>query len=341
MENRHSDRFPRLRLRGRPGQFRRMVAVPILLLLAGAAEAAGKAEDPLAVLVSAVRRSPGEWTYSDLALFTAREVYPDLDAARRAAFENELDRLAGLFKARADGARTGREKLELLNTVLFREVGLTKAPESVPEHENPDHYFPHAALAGKQGTCLGLSLIYLAVGERVRLPLYAVHAPQHIYVRYYDGREEWNVEPTRAGLLFDETAFKARYGIGAEALAKGPYFRLGGKLQVLGDLLNSLAWFSAIRTAARPLPPERAVLAARLCVEIGPQEFNNWDTLAQALSYAGRPQEALAALRRTLELRPPVSGLLGASYWEDRLRRFTAAAQAASPVKQAAPKGAP
>jgi hypothetical protein len=65
-------------------------------------------------------------------------------------------------------------------------------------------------------------------------------------------------------------------------------------------------------------------------VELGPDDFNNWDTLAQALSYAGRPVEALAMLRRALELRPPV-GPRDEAYWQDRLRRFTDAARQAQP----------
>jgi len=323
----------RLPLAG-PRPFRTGILLLAALFATVRAGAAGEvppstSADPLAAWVREVRQRPEEYTYSGLALRAAREIYPDLNAAQEAAFGQELERLAGTLRARLKGARTGKEKVEAASALLFQGLALRRAPEEIPEKENPNHYFPHAVLAGKEGVCLGLALVYLAVAERTGLPVVPVHAPQHLYLRYDDGRERLNLEPTDAGRIFDERAFMARYLMKPDEAARGPYFRPLGKLEVVGDLLNALAWFSAVGTAAQPLPPERAVLAGRLCVELGPADFNNWDTLAQALRYAGRPGEALAALREALARRPAVSGSQDERYWKDRLARFAAAAEPA------------
>jgi regulator of sirC expression with transglutaminase-like and TPR domain len=316
-----------------------------LVLLAQAACLAGEAaetpasasDDPLAALVRDVRKKPEDFTYTHLALAVAGEAYPDLTAERRRELEKELDRLAGLLKARPEGARTGKEKVEQLAALLHGELGLKTAREALPEQDDADYYFPHATLARKQGVCLGLGLLYLMLAERTGLPLSPVHAPQHLYLRYDDGRSALCVEPTRAGHIFDEEAFQKTYKMEPGDAAASAYFRPLGKLEVLGDLLNALSWFSALDRAPKPLPPERAILAARLCVEIAPADYNNWDTLAQALAYAQRPREALAALRKALALRPPVSGRQGKSYWDSRLKRFEAAAERAGPNRGATP----
>ena len=316
-----------------------ILLVPAACLSGDAPETpASASDDPLAALVRDVRKKPEDSSYARLALAVAAEVYPDLTAgSQRKDFEKELDRLAVLLKARLGRARTGKEKVEQLAALLHGELGLKTAREVPPEQDDADHYFPHATLARKQGVCLGLGLLYLMLAERTGLPLSPVHAPQHLYLRYDDGKERWSVEPTRAGLIFDEEAFQKSYKMEPEKSAASAYFRPLGKLEVLGDLLNALSWFSALGRVSKPVPPERTVLAARLCVEIGPADYNNWDTLAQALAYAQRPREALAALRKALALRPPVSGRQDKTYWDGRLKRFEAAAERAEPDRGVTP----
>jgi regulator of sirC expression with transglutaminase-like and TPR domain len=322
-----------LRLRAK----RRLHAAPALLgallcaCAAGRAEApreepASAADDPLAELVRNVRAKPDAYTYRHLALAVAAEVYPDLTPTRREEFGQEIERLAERLKTRLAGAKTGKEKVQRTTALLFDELHLKTAPAEKPEQEEADNYFPHRALARKQGVCLGLSMLYLMLGEQAGLPFFPVHAPQHLYVRYDDGKEHYGVEATEAGKLIDEEDFRKRYHLEPAQAAAAGYFAALGKLEALGDLLNAAAWFSALERVPRPLPAARSVLAARLCVEIAPRDFNNWDTLAQAYAAARRPAEALAAMRQAVALRPPVSGRQDRQYWEERLKRFEAAA---------------
>ena len=309
------------------------------------ASAMASSADPLAVLVRQVRKEPEAYTYSQLALAVARELYPDLRDAEAAAFEKELDRLSEKLKATLQNPSGGREVVERVNKLLFVEVGLQTPRQTAAGKENPDHYFPHTVLARKQGVCLGLCLVYLALTERAGLPFRAAHAAQHIYMRYDEGPHQINIETTAGGRSFDVTTAPGYQQLSQDALHGKTYFRALGKLEVLADLLNAAAWCSAVGTAPKPLAPARALLAARLCVELGPDDYSNWDTLSRAELYAGAPHQAHRSLQKALGMQPPDVGAYDRTYWEGRLQETRAALAKKIPppgdLPIAAPPGPP
>jgi len=292
---------------------------------------ASATQDPLAELTRQVREQPDRFTYAELSLAVAREIYHDLDGAKAAVFMKDLDALTERVRESIKTAQSAQEKVARANAVLFQDLGLKCAESTPPEQEVPDYYFPHSTLANKKGVCLGLTTLYLCVAERVGLPMRGVHAPQHIFVRYDDGNSRVNVETTDGGRVFELAGYLARFKEEDRPRLQKIYFKDLTKLEVLGDLLNAVAWCSSIGTARNPLPPERALLTARLCVEICPQDYNNWDTLAQAYLHAKKPQEALRILRKAISMHPPSVGSYDARYWDDRLKRFLRLAQDKEP----------
>ena len=288
---------------------------------------AGLSNDPLAKLVCRVREAPEEISYARMSLEVAREIWPDLDDGQIVKLETELNQKGDELKKRLEGAQDGQKIVRKINKFIYSELALRAFRDFEPEKENPELFFPHTVLKHKQGACLGLSLVYLSLCERAQIPVYAVHSPQHMYVRYDNGEEQLNIETTERGRIFKEKSLITRQKLKTEELQKmkNVYFRQVDKLEVLGDILNVLCWCSAIQTAEWPLSPERAVLAARLCVEIGEENFVNWDTLAQAYFYAKQYGLALEMFNRAHELRPSHIGSYGKQYWKDRLRLFTEA----------------
>ncbi|HEV7260671.1 MAG TPA: tetratricopeptide repeat protein [Bosea sp. (in: a-proteobacteria)] len=65
---------------------------------------------------------------------------------------------------------------------------------------------------------------------------------------------------------------------------------------------NSTSYFVALARAAGPRNPERAVAFARRALELNPTAYATWVTLAEQLRFAGRIEEALAALERAVVL---------------------------------------
>lgn len=283
------------------------------------------ADDPMAQLARDVRAKPEAFTFTDLAICVGQELYPGLkgDGAKR--FNAELDALAVRLREPLEKATTPQAKAEAMAKVLYTDLEFRTATDEKPEQEQADNYFPHAVLKNKRGVCLGFSMVYLCLSERLKLPLVPAHAPQHIYVKWLDGEKSLSLETTARGRVYSEEDFQARFKLDDDERRKNGYFTPVGKLETLGDLLNGASWFSAVDTAERRLSPERALLMAQLCVAIEPRNFNNWDTLAQAYAYAGDRVAALAVLRKAIELKPPPTPQ-GDEYWKDRLERFEKAA---------------
>lgn len=57
----------------------------------------------------------------------------------------------------------------------------------------------------RKGGCLGLSLLYLALAERLNIPLFAASIPGHTFVRYSDGTHEYAIEATTGEITFSRT----------------------------------------------------------------------------------------------------------------------------------------
>lgn len=279
--------------------------------------------DPLAKLAREVRDKPNSISYLDMALRVAKEIYPDLDERKARQARAQFRELGLKLKAQLNGARKGKDKVKRLNAFIYGTLGVRTAILS-PRKEPPGIYFPHEVLRTRRGVCLGISLVYMALCDSADVPIYPVHAPQHIFIRYDDGKDVFNIETTKLGRLFDVDEIIKRYRQPRKKLEK-IYFHQVGKLDVLGDLLNAAAWCSAIGTTKRALTRERCLKIAKLAVAIGPDTYNNWDTLAEAERYAGRPVAALASLRRALDLQPPAVGVYDKKYWLNRLKTFTEA----------------
>ncbi|MCW8134028.1 MAG: hypothetical protein KIS92_27020, partial [Planctomycetota bacterium] len=291
---------------------------------------ASAADDPLAELVREVRARPEALTYAQISKRVAREIYPTLTEAKAAAIEKEWDAAVKDLKDAA-AKMTPAEQVAAMNAVLYRARGLKTAGNLVPEKESPDLYFPYSAWEKKEGVCLAMTSLYLILSERAGVPARAAHAPQHIYIVVGEGPDARNVETTDGGRVFTLEQYLARNKFDAETQErlKRICFKPLSKAEVLGDWLNAIAWCSAIGTAPKPLDPRRAVLAAELCVELGPDDYNNYDTLAQALLHAQEPVKALAALQKAIAMRPPTIGPYDQEYWQTRLQRFQ---KAAAPV---------
>jgi regulator of sirC expression with transglutaminase-like and TPR domain len=292
------------------------------------AKPASASDDPLAELVRKVREKPDDFSYAKISILVAREIYPDLSEEKAGAIQKEWIEAATKLKEKTQEL-AAIERIARLSDLIYKDRGVKTPAEMTPEKENPDHYFPHAVWEKKQGVCLGFSTLYLVLGENAGFPMRPVHAPQHIYLQYGEGKDALSIETTNGGRVFTLEAYMARMRFPDETMErlKRTYFKPLGRLDVLGDLLNAASWCSAIRTAAKPLSPARALLAAELCVEIGPDDYNNLDTLAEALIYAGQPKKALEALNKALKMRPPSIGPYDEGYWEKRLKRMREAAE--------------
>jgi len=97
--------------------------------------------------------------------------------------------------------------LPVINAYLFEEMGF----RAVETADDPEDLFLHVVLDRKRGYCLSLSILYLAIAERLGLPMFGVVVPGHFFVRYDDGRQQFNVETTSKGAIVPDSHYIEKF----------------------------------------------------------------------------------------------------------------------------------
>ncbi len=203
------------------------------------------------------------------ALLVAREDRPELDVD---LYVRRLDEIAARLQRRLPegvpageavhvtvaaltvwagiGGRRRREASPGTAWPTRRRAAMFGSPvwtAEIPEKGLPPEIDLARILDGAKGNCLGLTLLYLAVAERVGLPLCGVSAPEHFFVRYDDGVTRINIEPTRGGRTLKDRTYIKGGDISRDSLDRGIYLRSESKRQVIASLLANRAGYRAMQ----------------------------------------------------------------------------------------------
>jgi hypothetical protein len=147
---------------------------------------------------------------------------------------------------------TNGDPIDDLNAVVFGELGYQREIESA----DVQFFRLPSVIAGRRGTCLGLGALYLALGERLAIPLDGIFVPGHFFVRR-GGVPPRNVELLRRGEAMPDDWYRGKYGPWP---ANGAYFR---PLDVVE--LAAIHWFNVgndLRAARDLAGAERAYARA-------------------------------------------------------------------------------
>ena len=160
-----------------------------------------------------------------------------------------LDRLARAVRRDAGSDPTPERWIDAMNERLLR-CGIAAEGR---RQESEVRY----VLRTGYGDCMGRSSLYLAVAERLGLPIHGVQTPSHVFVRWDDGTYRRNIECTEFGFERTDASYDGREGLvlAAADVASGAYLRNLQKRQFLAlALVNRAARFRAeddLLTAAR------------------------------------------------------------------------------------------
>ena len=139
----------------------------------------------------------------DLArgLFLA-EMDQDTPEARRKvlSYEAHLDLMALQVLARLGEKPTPQEMIRTINDYIFGELRFRFPPKSLSVKDIDAYTVLPSVLDSRRGVCLGVSILYLCLAQRLNLDLEAITPPGHIYVRHVEGDEVLNIETTARGI---------------------------------------------------------------------------------------------------------------------------------------------
>ncbi|MEC7838931.1 MAG: transglutaminase family protein [Chlamydiota bacterium] len=129
------------------------------------------------------------------------EMGSDEEAALKIrSYEAKIDLMALQILARLPENASPKAKIAEMNHFIFEEMGFRFPPQSLYARDIDEYTFLPSVLDSRRGVCLGVSILYLCLAQRLNLDLETITPPGHIYVRYRDGDEIINIETTARGV---------------------------------------------------------------------------------------------------------------------------------------------
>ena len=110
-------------------------------------------------------------------LMIAQDAYPDLAVER---YLGEIERMALRLRGRLPQTLGAEERVAALNEFLFQDLGYTGNTDA---YYDPRNSYLNDVMDRKTGIPITLSVLYMAVGRRIGLPLEGVSFPGHFLVR--------------------------------------------------------------------------------------------------------------------------------------------------------------
>jgi regulator of sirC expression with transglutaminase-like and TPR domain len=192
--------------------------------------------DPgLKEFAAAATGSEPEIDLDRIALLIARAEYPDLDLAR---YLGRLEELAeGASASGWDG--NPLQRLHRLRRFLFDEQGFRGNFE---DYYDPRNSFLNDVLDRRLGIPITLSLVFIAVGRRLALPVDGIGLPGHFIVGCPVGEERLLLDPFHGGAILTAEGCEQMVSrvTGRPVNLDGSHFAPVTKRQLLVRMLNNL-----------------------------------------------------------------------------------------------------
>jgi regulator of sirC expression with transglutaminase-like and TPR domain len=236
--------------------------------------------------------------------------------------EKEVGRIGWLASAHLVGSRDPRRVIEAINRVLFVDDGFVYDPVA----GEPENYLLDRVIARKRGNCLGLTFLYMAIGERLGVPIRASYVPAHCFARYEENGLRINIETGEKGIERDDRWYAGKFRLGEER----PYLQTLGKREMIGVYLKSLG-----AALSRKGMEEDALQAYRKAARYSPGLPDVYYNAGVSYQKLGRTEEAIAHYRKAIALDPGMAcarGNLGATLCssgrtEEGIREFLKAVE--------------
>ena len=98
-------------------------------------------------------------------------------------------------------------KIAAMNQLIFEDMGFRFPPHSLYAKDIDVYTFLPSVLDSRRGVCLGVSILYISLAQRLELPLEMITPPGHIFVCYRDEGRIINIETTARGIHLDSDEY--------------------------------------------------------------------------------------------------------------------------------------
>jgi len=270
--------------------------------------------------IEQVLRLPPDQIDIGIATLIVSESWSDMVEGRR--FQQQLDDIANEIRSRlaARNLPMGVAAIPVINSYLFDEMKF----KTIDKADDPYDLFLHSVMTRRQGYCLSLSILYLAIGERLGLPLYGVVVPGHFFVRYDDGQQQFNIETTGKGSTPPDDFYIQKFNVPENTI----YMTDLNKRQSLGCFFNNLG-----NVYSDTGNVDQAIAALQWAVYINPSLAESRLNLGNMYMKKDRVDDAITEYQQGLKINPDDSKAhnnLGAAYlkrqwFDEAVTEYTAA----------------
>ena len=125
----------------------------------------------------------------------ARVCYPQM---RTSEYQTRLDRLAQKIRRKIRWMRKPESRLIAMSDVLFDDE---KFQGNWADYFDPQNSYLNSVLDRKMGIPISLSVLYLLLAQRLRIPMKGVGIPGHFMVKYQDEQREIYLDPFNGGRM--------------------------------------------------------------------------------------------------------------------------------------------
>ena len=122
-------------------------------------------------------------------------------------YEAMLDLMALQIQARLAPNASDTDKIQEMNRLVFEEMNFRFPPHSLYAKDIDVYTYLPSVLDSRRGVCLGVSILYACLGQRLDIPLELITPPGHIFVQYKKGDHVINIETTARGVHVDSEEY--------------------------------------------------------------------------------------------------------------------------------------
>ena len=224
--------------------------------------------DPFSAFVQ--QAQSGDLDLARGALLIASQAYRDLDIDH---YLHKLDALGEDFRTRHPRGKTLAMELANLSHYLFADLEFRGNQD---HYDDPRNSYLNDVIDRRLGIPITLSVVYLALGRRLGLPLAGVNFPYHFLVRSTERGESLFVDPFVSGAFVDHRQLDERLPVvaGRKLELAEDFLAPAPPLQILARILRNL---KRIHIQERKF--HAAIQCAKKIVYLQPAEAENYRDL--------------------------------------------------------------
>lgn len=175
------------------------------------------------------------------ALAFGKEIYPGIDVEAYCRKIDAMAMYASRFVQRYAAGGGPEAVIRALNTYYYKYWGV-RYDSSEEGKTRQENFFLHNTLDKKEGNCVTIPMLYMALAQKLGYPVYGVLAPEHTFVRFVDPRlKTQNIELTAEAGYEPDEGYAFRLNVSQKAIKSGAYLRTLSRRQYLGVLIQQNA----------------------------------------------------------------------------------------------------